>query len=113
MLPKINCLKKRKDFDSVFKKGKGFREKSLFLKIAKNNLAASRFGFVVGKTLSSKASQRNKIKRRLREIISNKLSKVKPGVDAVIVAQKGMRNEGFQETNETVDRVLKKAKILC
>lgn len=113
MLSKLNCLRKRKDFDSVFKKGKGFKEKSLFLKTIKNNLEASRFGFVVGKSLSKKATQRNKIKRRLRGLVQDKLSRIKTGFDVAIVAQEGIENEKFQEIKETVEKILSKAKLLC
>ena len=113
MLPQSNRLKKRKDFDNVFKKGRGFKEKSLFLKIAGNNLKASRFGFVVGKSLSKKATVRNKIKRRLRKSIQDRLPKIKTGFDAVLVAQKGIEKEKFQDTAETIGKILAKAKLLC
>ncbi|GAI32984.1 unnamed protein product, partial [marine sediment metagenome] len=62
MLNKRNRLKKKKDFDKVFKQGQGFKQDFLYLKIRKNNLKSSRFGFVVSKKFSKKAVIRNKIK---------------------------------------------------
>lgn len=38
MLPEVNRLKKEKDFERVFKKGRGYKEDFLYLKIVKNNL---------------------------------------------------------------------------
>ena len=62
MLSQQNQLKKKKDFEKVFKKGKGFKEDFLVLIFKKNNLNQSRFGFIVSKNFSKKANLRNKIK---------------------------------------------------
>ena len=42
MLPKINRLKKQKDFERVYKKGKGYKEDFLFLKIVENGKKLTR-----------------------------------------------------------------------
>ena len=89
MLPVKNRLKKEKDFEKVFKTGKGFKEKFLYLKIKKNNLGVSRFGFVISKKVSKKATSRNKLKRRLRELVKIKLPKIKKGIDGTIVVNPG------------------------
>ena len=38
MLPKINRIKKKKDFEIIFKKGKSFKNNLFILKFIKNNL---------------------------------------------------------------------------
>jgi len=111
MLPKENRLKKKKDFKEVFKKGKGFRKDFLFLKIKNNSFKKIRFGFIVSREISKKAVIRNKIKRRLREIIKKELSKIKPGIDGVLIAKKGIEKKDFLEIKEVVFQLLKKAKI--
>ena len=73
MLKINNRLKKQKDFENVFKTGKGFKQSSLYLKVQKNDLKSTRFGFIVSKKFSKKAVERNKIKRILREIIKKEL----------------------------------------
>lgn len=112
MLPKKNRLKKKKDFEQIFKQGRGFKVDSLYLKIKENNLDSSRFGFIVSKKVSKKAVLRNKIKRKLREIIRLRLKKkdVKIGVDAAIVVMPGFDLRDFAEVN--VSKLLEKAKIL-
>ena len=111
MLSKENRLKKKKDFEEVFKKGKGFREDFLFLKIKKNELGVSRIGFVVSKKISRKAVQRNKIKRRLREVMKFYLSKIETGFDIVFLAKPGIGEKDFQEIKEIAQKIFKKAKI--
>lgn len=111
MLPKTNRLKKKKDFERVFKEGKGFKEDFLFLKLAKNNLNISRFGFVVGQKVSKKAVLRNKTKRRLRELVKAKLPKIKIGFDGVLVALEGLETQNYKEMEDSVDKLFKKAKL--
>ena len=112
MLPKVNRLKRKKDFERVFKKGQGFKEDFLFLKIARNNLKSSRFGFVVSKNFSKKATLRNKIKRRLRELVRINLNKIKKGIDGVLVANPGLETKDFWEIEEVVNKLFKKAKLI-
>jgi len=74
VLNKKNCLKKKKDFEQVIKKGKKIEKAFLVLKFFENSLEeVTRVGFVVSQKISKKASLRNQIKRRLREIIKNNL----------------------------------------
>jgi len=112
MLSPKNRLKKKKDFEKVLKRGKGFREDFLFLKLIKNNFKISRVGFIVSKKISKKAVQRNKIKRKLREIIQLYLAKIQPGFDLVFLAKPGIEKRDFWEIEQTIDKILKKSKIL-
>ncbi len=111
MLPRINRLKKKKDIEKVFKEGKGFKEGLLFLKLMKNGLQISRFGFVIRKKVAKGAVLRNKIKRRLREIIRVRLSKIKTGFDGVFVVLEGGADRKLKETEETIDRIFQKTNL--
>ncbi len=112
MLPKINRLKKKKDFERVSEKGRSFKEDFLVLRIVSNGLKINRFGFVVSKKISKLASQRNKTKRRLRELVRLKLPKVKKGVDGVLITCPGLGTKDFEEMGESINKLFKKAKIL-
>lgn len=110
MLPKKNRLKK-KDFEKVFKTGRGLKEDFLFLKTVKNNLKESRFGFIIPQKISKKAALRNKIKRRLRELVRIKLPKIKKGVDVILVANPGLEVKDFWEIEDILNKIFKKAKL--
>jgi ribonuclease P protein component len=112
MLPKENRLKKKKDFEKAFRQGKGIKQDLLFLKLLKNNLNVTRFGFIVSKKLSKKATVRNKIRRRLSEVIRTNLEGIKKGWDGVIVASPGIENKNFQEIKESISRLFKKANLI-
>lgn len=112
MLPKKNRLKKKKDFERVFKKGRGVKGDFLFVKAIPNDLKETRFGFIVSLKISKKATLRNKVKRSLREIVRSRLPEIKRGFDVVLIARPGLQNNDFSEIEVVVDKIFKKARIL-
>lgn len=112
MLARCNRLKENKDFKGIFKKGKGLKEKFLFVKIKNNGMDLNRFGFIVSKKVSKKAVIRNKIKRRLREIIKARIAKMKQGYDIIILVYPEIKEKSFLEIENIVDKIFKKVKLL-
>lgn len=111
MLPGINRLKKKRDFERVFKQGRGLKEAFLSLKSTKNGLTSTRFGFVVGQKVSHKAVARNKVKRRLRELTKSELKGLKKGFDVVVVAGKEAETADLKETAEVFHYLLKTGRL--
>lgn len=85
MLPIQNRLKKGKDFQRIFKEGKVFFQEDIVLKCAKNGLPVSRIGFSIGKKVTKKVVQKNRIRRVLREAFQQYLESIKTGFDIVII----------------------------
>ncbi len=114
MLTKCNRLTKEEDFKIVFKAGKKYSllGTGIYLKVRGNNLEQSRFGFVISKKVSKKAVVRNKIKRRLREIVRINLSKIKEGNDVVVIVLPGFEKNDFQAIEENVNDLFQKAKLI-
>lgn len=96
---------KTKDFDNVFKKGKTIANKFVFLKVVKNNLDITRFGWIVSTKISKKAVIRNKIKRQLREISRENLSNIKPGFDIAIVVKPKILDKSYQEIKHELENL--------
>lgn len=114
MLPKIHRITKKKDFDDVFHKGRGVKKGFLFCKISANKMPTHRFGFVVSKKISSKATVRNKVKRRLRAAVAslflndktNAIARLKAHYDIIIVALPGIEKEDFAQINNAVQKLI-------
>ncbi|TSC95016.1 MAG: ribonuclease P protein component [Parcubacteria group bacterium Licking1014_1] len=111
MIGTKNRLRKKRDFEAVFKKGRSFKESFLILRTAKNNLEPSRFGFIVSQKVSKKAVVRNKIKRRLREAVMSNIKNIKKGIDIVLIALPGIESKTYSETKEILSGLFKKAGI--
>lgn len=112
MLSSEHRLRKKKDIDAVFKRGKFFREQFLSLKLKKNNLPHSRFAFIVGKKVSKKAVERNKVKRRLREATREQISDIKEGYDIIVMSFPGAHQKSFTEVKKATNRLYKKARVM-
>jgi len=111
MLLKKSRLKKKKDFERIFKKGRGISDDFLVFRTVKNFSEKSRFGFVVGKNVSKKANIRNKIKRRMRELVRKKMKEIKSGIDGVFIARPGLETKSFKDLEGSIDRIFIKLKI--
>ncbi len=112
MLAKVHRLKRKKDFARVFKKGKGFRGQGLFLKALSGGANQSRFGIIVSQKISKKATERNKIRRRIRAAIFKKLPGLEDNFDAVIIALPGVEEKDFRTIEKTITELFKKARII-
>jgi len=112
MLTKTNRLRKEKDFEGLFKKGKSFKNGFLILKIVQNNLKESRFAFIVSQKVSKKAVLRNKVKRRLRDIVRKNMKEIKKGVDVALITLSGIEKQSFIETKKTLDDLFKKTGLI-
>lgn len=112
MLPRKYRLAKEKDFKMLARKGTSFFVKELGIKYLKNNLPHSRFAFIVSNKIDQRATVRNKIKRRLREIIHQKLGKIKKGLDILIITKPEIKNFDFWQIKKILEKILTRANLL-
>ena len=113
MLYAKHRLTKDKDIERVYKSGRSFFMRDLGIRVAKNNLKTSRFAVVTSVKTSKKAVERNKLKRRLREIIRKEiLPNAKQGYDGVIMTKKSLLELSFDELKDITLKLFKKAKLV-
>lgn len=77
-------LTKRREFATVYRRGRGFAHPLIALRLVPNQLPFSRLGFAVSKAVG-KAVVRNLVRRRLREGL--RTLPVEPGWDIVVIAR--------------------------
>ncbi len=112
MLSRENRLKKKKDFQEVFKKGRGIKEDFLFLKASRNETKISRFGIIVTKKASKKAVIRNKIKRKIGEAVRKNMPQIKKGWDGIFIVSQSLGQEELVKIEKVTMRLLRKTKLL-
>lgn len=112
MLQRQHRLSAEKDFQTTWKRGRSFYTKILGFKISRNDLAVSRFGVVVGNKVSKKSTDRNRLKRQLREILQAKIGKIRPGYDLVVTALPAALGEKYQSLEKELVTGLKYFKIV-
>ena len=109
MLPKKHRLKRKKDFARAYRKGNFIKGDFLIIRTTENQLNYSRFGIVVSKNVSKKATERNKVKRRIREAIRPQLNKIKVGFDVIVIGLPEVVKKNFWEIGEELKKVFSKA----
>ena len=111
MLPLKNRLIRRKDFQNINANGKKVGNEILVLKWTENNKEFLRAGFIISKKVEKKAVLRNKLKRRLREIVRSLLPEMKTGFDLIFFAKKGATRKNYKEIRSAVLGLIKKANL--
>lgn len=112
MLSRKYKLKKDNDFKKVFKNGIYQQKDFIKIKFLKNNLEINRFSFIVGLKISKKAVQRNKIKRRLEEIIRLNFKQIITGFDIIVFVDKEILEKEYIKIEENLIYLLKKSKLI-
>lgn len=112
MIAKEFRISKKKDFDIILKSKSKFYSNNFVLRFSKNELSKSRFCVVISKKISKKAVIRNKIRRRIYEIIRLNYDKIKPGFDFMILPKLSVLKLDYCDIERDLNYVFKKANIL-
>jgi len=83
-LPREERVRKRKDFDRVFKDGRRVTEGPIYARYVPNGLAFTRVGVAVS-TKFGKAVRRNRARRLLKEAFRLHKDAMPPGLDIVLL----------------------------
>ena len=105
--PREARLVRRGEFDAVYRAGKRFSGSHFTVFVRPNELALSRFGFSIKKALGG-AVVRNRIRRRLREIVRCHRQEIPAGWDIVIHPKSSVAKAPFPALAEDLLRSLKK-----
>jgi len=110
MLKKTNRLLKNTDFARIMRRGRAMANGDFLLKYVKADGSQSRFGFVISAKVSKKATERNLLKRRMREIVRGSIKSIAGGYNFVFIARKSSLDLNFNELKEEIIRLLGKIK---
>ena len=99
-------ITKTKQYEAVYSRGDSWVCDLLVMRSLPNELALSRYGISISKRVG-KAVVRNKVKRRLREII--RTVPLKPGWDIVFIAHPAAATANYASIRRAVENLLTRA----
>lgn len=116
MLPRVSRLKRSRDFQAVYKRRASWASPSLVLYVrfrTPREPQTPRLGFVISKKISKRAHDRNRLKRRLREISRLRLlpSAARP-YDALVVARTAAPAADFAQLAAELTSLAKQGGLL-
>ena len=92
----------------IHRRGRSVANGLLVIRVLPNGLDCSRFCFVTGKRVG-KAVVRNRVKRRLREVVRH--SAPAPGWDTVLIARKGAGDADFKQLEGAVHNLIRRTRL--
>jgi len=104
-------LKKNHEFRKLYSKGKSIAAKCVVVYCRRNNSSENRLGITVSTKIGG-AVQRNRIRRRLKEIYRLNESLLSAGYDIVLVARTRSRFAGYKEIEHSVLNLFKHLGII-
>jgi ribonuclease P protein component len=112
MYPQAHRLRRKQDFDQVYRKKNTRGSRGFVLFFTPNRGGPSRFGVVVSKKTAALAVDRNRLRRRVREILRARLSRITGGYDIVVHIKKPAAELDFSATTQELQYLLGKAGLL-
>jgi len=108
VLKKINRIGNRKEFLEVKNNGEMIYSPIFGALVLKKDDDLKKFGFVISKKISKRAVDRNKIKRRMTEVLRDYLDKFENGTRMIFLAKKEILNKKVEEIEVEIKKCLKK-----
>lgn len=108
MLASRYRLRLNADFQRVRHEGKTWTHRLIVMSAAPNRRDYSRFGFAASKRVG-KAVIRNKVRRRMREVVRLKRQTIRAGWDLIFVARFSAAQATYAQIERAVDDLIKRA----
>ena len=89
-------LKKNKDFQYIYRKGKSYANKYLVMYVLENGTSQNRLGISVSKKVGNSVV-RHRVTRLIRESYRLNERSFRQGLDIVVVARPNAKDKSYQE----------------
>ena len=110
-LPRSRILKKKKDFQAVYSRGKSYANRFLVLYVFRSHGLQGKVGFAAGKKLGN-AVKRNRVKRLLRESYRLHQVEIEEGFSLLLVGRKAALDVKCQDLEKAFLALGRKAGIM-
>ena len=110
-LDKKHRLRKNRDFQYTYKKGRSLGHPLLVMVFRKTRRPETRVGFSINRKFG-KAVERNRIKRQLRVIAGSRIHQIKQGFDIIFVVRRKAKEASYQDLDIAVYHLLKRGRLL-
>jgi ribonuclease P protein component len=104
-------LSSPKDFAALLERGSMRSHPLLATRVLRTDLGSKRFGLATSRALGS-AVVRNRVRRRLREVLRSMAPQLRSGWDVLVIARPGLVAADHRTLLETLGRLLRRAGVM-
>jgi len=103
-------LRRRADFEAIGRKGTARSTSILVLRWLRTDRAEMRIGLSTPRSLGG-AVQRNRVRRRLRSLLRDRIGRIGPGWDLLLIARQAAGDASQAQLGEAIDALLARSDI--
>jgi ribonuclease P protein component len=103
-LPREERIRKRSEFDRVFKEGRRLHEQPVYARYVQNALPFTRIGVAVPNRLG-KAAKRNRVRRMIKEAYRLHKHEMPAGLDIIFLPDAQWRDEPLHLLEQTMTKI--------
>lgn len=108
---KKEVLRKKEDFNSVYKRGKSIPDKFVVMFYKKNGLSYNRVAFLASKKVGNSV-KRNRAKRLMRESCRLSGEHIENGYDIIFIARKTINGKKFEDVDKSLKGALRRGNMI-
>ena len=109
-VPPYPTLRHKRDFDALARGGTTRSSPLLVLRVLRTDGATTRIGLSTPRSLGG-AVQRNRVRRRLRALISERYGELGTGWDLLVIARPAAAQATYTDLREALTNVLRRTEI--
>lgn len=107
---KKEILRRKDDFNRIYKRGKSVGERYIVLFYRKNNLLYNRTAFLASKKVGNSV-ERNRARRLMKENYKFLHDDISEGYDLIFIARNTINGKKVSDVEKSMKRALSKAKL--
>jgi ribonuclease P protein component len=109
-VPPVEMLRRKADFDAIGRHGTVHSSRLLVLRSMRTSGRRTRIGLSTPRTLGG-AVQRNRVRRRLRDLLREQLNATEEGLDLLLIARSEAAQATYSELREALRSLLERSGI--
>jgi ribonuclease P protein component len=106
----LPMLRRRADFEEIGRRGTARSTPMLVLRSLRTERGDTRVGLSTPRTVGA-AVQRNRVRRRLRELLRERMDRIGPGWDLLLIARPEASRATYAELGSALDALLRRSDV--
>lgn len=109
-MPAFPMLRRKADFEALARRGRSRSDRLLQLRALRTDRGETRIGISTPRAIGG-AVERNRARRRLRELMRERYATLPPGWDLLLIVRPEAARATYDELRQTLSALLERAEI--